>query len=433
MSCVAEIRQAMAEARAHTLRLVAEVDDADFRRQIHPDFSPVGWHMGHIGVTESYWILQQCKGEPSPSAVYDRLFTPTDIPKPNRVHLPARAEILAYLHTVRERVLAFLERVDCGSNHPLLKDASIFKMLIQHEEQHTETILLILHLLAANRYDSSPSPVSGEGRGEGLPRQNDMVLVPAGLFLMGSNQAADTLDNERPQQAVFVKEFLLDRYPVTNQDFLQFVMGGGYHDRSCWSPEGWQWREQNAIEHPLYWRKQSGGHWLEVGLRHPRPLTLQHPVMGVSWYEADAYARFVGKRLPTEEEWEKAASWDLESYRKRPYPWGADEPNASTAHYDAHSDGTAPVGRHPAGSSPYGCQDMSGNVWEWTSTWFQPYPGFAAYPYEGYSVPYFDQRHRVLKGGSWATHRHVLRPTFRNWYHPWVREIFAGFRCATDP
>jgi ergothioneine biosynthesis protein EgtB len=215
-----------------------------------------------------------------------------------------------------------------------------------------------------------------------------MVLVPAGPFLMGSNDVAETLDNERPQHVIHTEAFLMDRYPVTNQDFLQFVTSGGYHARSWWSPEGWQWRKHNAIEHPLYWREQPGRGWVEVGLSHTRLLEPEHPVMCVNWYEADAYARFVGKRLPTEAEWEKAASC--------------------------------------------GSVERSGQVWEWTATWFHPYPGFRAYPYAGYSLPYFDQRHRVLKGGSWATRRHVRRSTFRNWYYPWVREIFAGFRCAQD-
>jgi formylglycine-generating enzyme required for sulfatase activity len=152
----------------------------------------------------------------------------------------------------------------------------------------------------------------------------------------------------------------------------------------------------------------------------------------VSWYEADAYARWLGKRLPCEEEWEKAASWDPERAEKRPYPWGEREPDPSTCNCDAAGEGTTGVGQYAAGRSPYGCEDMLGNVWEWTATWFQPYRGFAAFPYEGYSVPYFDRQHRVLRGGSWATRRHVLRPTFRNWYQPWVREIFAGFRCAKD-
>ncbi|MGH7961917.1 MAG: SUMF1/EgtB/PvdO family nonheme iron enzyme, partial [Candidatus Binatia bacterium] len=362
-------------------------------------------------------------------------------------------------------VLAFLEQVDFTADHPLLKEGNIFKMLIQHEEQHSETILVILQMLAASRQDVVPSlgigrplsqggiassrgwiefarpernaveskdaqdrlrHVSGGAEGRILQPQptgpstsltlrsgrtdlelgtergketsasgeqgtsfsslDSMVYVPAGPFLMGSDCVADTLDNERPRHEIFIEEFLIDRSPVTNQEFLQFVAAGGYHTRSCWSPEGWRWREQNDIEHPFYWRARPGGEWIEADFRHLRSLEPAHPVRCVSWYEADAYARFIGKRLPTEAEWEKAAS--------------------------------------------SGYLEQSGQVWEWTTTWFHPYPGFTAYPYEGYSVPYFDHRHKVLKGGSWETRRHALRSTFRNWYHPWVREIFAGFRCV---
>jgi formylglycine-generating enzyme required for sulfatase activity len=173
---------------------------------------------------------------------------------------------------------------------------------------------------------------------------------------------------------------------VSNGDFLEFIDLGGYRNRAWWNPEGWQWRERNAITHPIYWREQFPGQWIMIALDGVRPLVRADPVMGISWYEADAYARFVRKRLLTEVEWEKAAQG--------------------------------------------GAIEGDGQVWEWTSNWFQPYPGFRAHPYEGYSVPYFDGQHRVLRGGSWATCRHVRRSTFRNWYHPWMREIFAGVRCA---
>ncbi|MEW6300427.1 MAG: SUMF1/EgtB/PvdO family nonheme iron enzyme, partial [Thermodesulfobacteriota bacterium] len=240
------------------------------------------------------------------------------------------------------------------------------------------------------------------------------------------------LDNERPQSLIDLPPFLIDRFPVTNGEFLRFVRAGGYHNPSWWTPEGWQWREQSRVEHPLYWRQTPGGEWTEIGLTPARLLPLDHPVSNVSWYEADAYARFAGKRLPTEAEWEKAAVWDPDRNRKLPYPWGEEQPDGHHCNFNATVGGTTAVGRYAEYQSPYGCADTLGNVWEWTSSWFRPYPGFAAYPYEGYSVPYFDQQHRVLRGGSWATRRHVLRPSFRNWYHPWVREVFAGFRCAKD-
>ncbi len=426
------IQRQMEEARAYTLHLLKAVDEADFRTQPHPDFSPVGWHLGHIGVTESYWLLQQCKGEPTLSAFYDYFFTPTDNPKPQRANLPPREKILFYLDTVRERVFSSVAQLDLSVDHLWLYRGKIFNMLLQHEEQHNETMLLILHLLAAEQRSPHSDALPQEESKTPSRVRDDLVLVPGGPFLMGSNDDTTTLDNERPQHAVEVETFLIDRYPVTNGEFLQFILAEGYNNPAWWTADGWQWRKQNNIEYPLYWRKRAGREWTEVGLARPRPLALEHPVMCVSWYEADAYARFVGKRLPTEAEWEKAASWDAQRHKKLLYPWGEEQPEARRCNFSDSNRGTTAVGRHPEGCGPYGCFDMLGNVWEWTSTWFHPYPGFIAYPYEGYSMPYFDQQHRVLKGGSWATRCHVLRPTFRNWYNPWVREVFAGFRCAKD-
>jgi ergothioneine biosynthesis protein EgtB len=431
----AMLRRQLEEVRERTLRLCTRVSDVDLCRQVHPDFSPLGWHLGHVGVTEAFWILQRCQEETSLSVAYDRLFTPTNTPKPERVHLPTRGEILTYLQAVREQVVAVLAGADFGSAHPLLKDARIFNMLLQHEEQHQETMLVILRLFAAERHDASPSPATEEGweeREVTSGADEDMVLVPDGSFHMGSDDIARTLDNERPQHEVFVPAFLIDRYPVTNVEFLRFIRADGYHERACWSSAGWQWRDRQAVEHPLYWRKAGRDAWVEIGLDQARPLALHHPVQCVSWYEAEAYARWAGKRLPIEEEWEKAASWGGERAERRRYPWGDAEPTPLICNFDARTEDTTPVTQYPTGRSLTGCFDLLGNVWEWTGTWFQPYDGFTAFPYEGYSVPYFDQQHRVLRGGSWATRRHVLRATFRNWYQPWVREIFAGFRCAKD-
>jgi len=390
MNTTRAIRKTMEEVRANTLGLLAVVDESDFCRQVHPDFSPIGWHLGHIGVTEAYWILQQCKGEESLSAFYDSFFTPTDTPKPNRINLPPREEILDYLLTVRERVFSFLAQANFASDHPLLQEANIFNMLVQHEEQHNETMLFIMRLLAAQQYDTGIQNNHRSWLQEREPavEKGEMTLVPAGAFLMGSNHHSTTLDNERPQHEVEVGDYLIDRSPVTNQEFFRFVIADGYDSPQWWSAEGWQWRDQYQIHHPLYWRRHDVGDWVEIGTEAVSPLVLERPVTGVSWYEADAYARFIGKRLPTEAEWEKAAVHEV--------------------------------------LARIGC------VWEWTATWFHPYPGFVAHPYQGYSVPYFDNQHRVLRGGSWATQPHVRRCTFRNWYQPWVREIFAGFRCAQD-
>ncbi len=406
---IVDFRQRMVEARAYTQALFATIDPEDFCHQAHDEFSPVGWHLGHIGVTEGFWVLQQCQHAASLSPEYDAVFSPLDNPKENRVNLPAAHEIFAYLNAVRDRVFAFLERGDWPDSHPLLGDGRLLNMLLQHEEQHTETILLILNLIAARRFDA------GDGRSfsaQAVPRRSPppqagrttMVRIPAGAYSMGSDDSAYTLDNERPARQVRLEEFWIDPAPITNADFLEFMDAGGYQNPAWWSQQGWRWCEEYHITHPLHWRSGNGqGRWLEVDPFGVAPLDPARPVRCVSWYEAEAYARSVGKRLPTEAEWEKAAWWDAEQH-------------AATA----QSDLLAPR------------LGMLGGVWEWTHTWFHPYPGFQAFPYDGYSVPYFDQHHRVLRGGSWATRRHVLRSTFRNWYHPGMRAVFAGFRCAKD-
>lgn len=406
---IVDFRQRMVEARAYTQALFATIDPEDFCHQAHDEFSPVGWHLGHIGVTEGFWVLQQCQHAASLSPEYDAVFSPLDNPKENRVNLPAAHEIFAYLDAVRDRVFAFLERGDWPDSHPLLGDGRLLNMLLQHEEQHTETILLILNLIAARRFDA------GDGRSfsaQAVPRRSPppqagrttMVRIPAGAYSMGSDDSVYTLDNERPARQVRLEEFWIDPAPITNADFLEFMDAGGYQNPAWWSQQGWRWCEEYHITHPLHWRSGNGqGRWLEIDPFGVAPLDPARPVRCVSWYEAEAYARSVGKRLPTEAEWEKAAWWDAEQH-------------AATA----QSDLLAPR------------LGMLGGVWEWTHTWFHPYPGFQAFPYDGYSVPYFDQHHRVLRGGSWATRRHVLRSTFRNWYHPGMRAVFAGFRCAKD-
>ena len=406
---IADFRQRMVEARAYTQSMFAAIEPADFCRQVHAEFSPVGWHLGHIGVTEGFWILQQCQRAASLSSEYDLIFSPLDNPKENRVNLPAAQEVCAYLDAVRARVFTFLERGDWPDNHPLLGEGRILNMLLQHEEQHTETILLILNLLAARRFDRGDegSASSTAAPRRSLPPHSDhtrMVRIPAGAYSMGSDDSAHTLDNERPARQVWLEEFRIDPTPVTNADFLEFMDAGGYQNPAWWSRQGWCWREQNQIAHPLYWRPGSTqGRWLEIAPFGVSPLDPAQPVRCVSWYEAEAYARCVGKRLPTEAEWEKAAWWEAERH--------------------------AAAGQSDSPESGLG---LLGGVWEWTNTWFHPYPGFRAFPYDGYSVPYFDQHHRVLRGGSWATRKHVLRSTFRNWYHPGMRAVFAGLRCAKD-
>ena len=237
-------------------------------------------------------------------------------------------------------------------------------------------------------------------------------------------------DNEYPAHEVFVPAFRLACLPVTNEEYARFVAEGGYGRREFWDDEGWARKEQEGWSCPLHWRSCEGGRWAARRMFEEGALEADHPVTGVSWFEAEAYARFAGRRLPTEAEWEKAASWD--GARKRRYAWGDAEASDDLCNFGARRWGTTPVGRFPAGASPDGCLDLTGNVWEWTSTPFDAFPGFEPFPYPEYSQVWFDGDHRVLKGGSWATSPSILRTSFRNFFRRPFRIAFAGLRLAAD-
>jgi ergothioneine biosynthesis protein EgtB len=388
--------------------LFTDIDRQTFFTQAHSDFSPIGWHLGHIAFTESHWILEKCANLPPLFPEYHKLFTADGLPKSERENLPEIETILEYLTIVRKQVLDYLEKA------PIEKQTRLWYWLIQHESQHSETITFILQL---HRFNNNKYPQLIANKKEAYQLNNEMILIPAGDFLLGNNNL-EAIDNESPSNLVYLDNFYLDKYPITCCEYREFMEAGGYQKREYWSTEGWKWLEINPVSHPLYWSDSSDWN--------------NHPVCGVSYYEAEAYSKFIGKRLPTELEWEKAASWHNLTGTKSCYPWGNKEMNSHRCNHNLLVGHTTPVDNYSEGKSAFGCYDMLGNVWEWTSSWFSGYQGFQCYPYPGYSQVYFDNKHRVLKGGSWATRPWSLRNTFRNWYYPWIRQILVGFRCASD-
>ncbi len=248
---------------------------------------------------------------------------------------------------------------------------------------------------------------------------------------MGTDTEPWAYDNERPAHLVDVAPFRIDETPVTNDAYRAFVEGGGYHDARLWSPTGWSWRQEAGLEHPDGWHDDGTGSWSVRRFGHQLDLPSDEPVQHVCWYEAEAFARWAGKRLPTEAEWEYAASWTPDGVKRR-YPWGDDDPTPDRASLGRQRWAPAVVDAHPAGASSHGVLAMVGDVWEWTSTTFHGYPGFVSFPYREYSAVFFGDDYRVLRGGSWATHPSACRTTFRNWDFPIRRQIFCGFRCARD-
>lgn len=458
------LRDRLAEARGRTLELVAPLSDSDLTRQHDPLMSPIVWDLGHIAHFEEVWLLENIDGAGSGAeglrGIYDAFRHPRATR--DRLPLPDRATCLAYLADVRRAVLRKMERIDLRADTPLLREAYVFNMVLQHEYQHNETILQTLQLMEGEPYaglgGNRCRVATGDGveRGEpgtgptadrrgpetgrrtpDRPRHADgpeggaMVHFPGGDVSIGTNDRSRAYDNERPQTRPRVEPFRIDRHPVDNAAFMEFIAAGGYRTDAHWSEAGLAWRAAERAEAPLFWFRRDGVWWTRT-LGREVPVDPALPVCHVSWYEADAFARRAGKRLPTEAEWEVAASWDPVRERALLYPWGDEPDTPSTANLDAVRLGPAPPGSHPGNVSPLGCYGMIGDIWEWTASRFLPHPGFQVFPYPEYSEVFFGDEYRVLRGGSWATRPGAIRNTFRNWDYPQRRQIFSGFRCASD-
>ncbi|MFJ2742826.1 ergothioneine biosynthesis protein EgtB [Streptomyces sp. NPDC087440] len=419
---------ALAGARHRTELLTSCVDDGELTAQHSPLMSPLVWDLAHIGNQEEQWLLRTVGGREALRPEIDSVYDAFEHPRAARPTLPllAPAEARAYAAEVRGRALDVLERSPLRGA-PLVDAGFAFGMVAQHEQQHDETMLITHQLRRGPAALTAPPPPAPE-RAAALP---DDVLVPGGPFTMGTSVEPWALDNERPAHATFVPSFFLDSTPVTCGAYQDFMADGGYADARWWAPDGWALVREHGLEAPLFWHRE-GGQWLRRHFGVVEPVPREEPVLHVSWYEADAYARWAGRRLPTEAEWEKAARHDPASGRSLRYPWGDADPTPERANLGQRHLRPAPAGAYPGGASPLGIRQLIGDVWEWTSSDFLPYPGFAAFPYREYSEVFFGPGHKVLRGGSFAVDEVACRGTFRNWDLPVRRQIFAGFRTARD-
>jgi iron(II)-dependent oxidoreductase len=364
-SSKAAIADRLAAARRRTYELIEPLDDGQLNRVYSPILSPLAWDLGHIANFEELWLVQTIgKREPLHGEL-GRFYDAIENPRKTRGELPILrdAELRAYLADVRERTLEVLEEVEIGADvdDPLLREGFVYEMLLAHEQQHNETMLQLLQMVdgyePVNEADLGPAATPP-------PPGPEMVAIEAAEYEIGAPSSGFAYDNERPRHSVGLAPFEIDRSPVTNKDYLAFV-------------------EETGAEPPLYCERD-GDRWVRTAMGRREPVDPIQPVVHVSWNEADAFARWAGKRLPSEAEWEAARE-------------------------QLHAVGQA---------------------WEWTSSDFLAYPGFEAFPYREYSEVFFGDEHKVLRGGSWATDRDVMRPSFRNWDLPQRRQIFAGFRCA---
>ena len=425
------ISWALDRARRRTLGLVDALSEADQCRQQSPLMSPLVWDLAHVGNYEEIWLQRALGGPPPIHPEYDDLYDAFRHPRAERPSLPllGPTDAREYIAGVRRRALDVLGSVTFDGGERLLDRGFVYGMVIQHEQQHAETMLATRQLMgdrATPPAGTSPAPA---GPGAVLPEE---VSIEGGRIVIGTDLDPWAYDNERPAHAVDVAPFRMDTTPVTNARYLEFIESGGYDEPHWWSPEGWAWCREAGLVAPQFWERSVDDTWSVLRFGRRLPVAADEPVQHVCWYEADAYARWAGKRLPTEAEWECAAAWDPVEGAGRPYPWGAAEPTAGRANLGQRHAGPAAVGSYPEGASAAGCHQMIGDVWEWTASDFRPYPGFEPFPYREYSEVFWGHDHKVLRGGSWATDGVAARTTFRNWDFPIRRQIFAGFRCATD-
>ncbi len=376
-----------------TFRLIEPLGDEQLNRVYSPILSPLIWDLGHIANFEEQWLVREIAGREPLRGDLGELYDAIEQPRKIRGELPilGAAEVRPYMDQVRERTLEVLDDLDLDPDEPLLADGFVYEMLLAHEHQHNETMLQLLQMIES--YE--PVTVDEGPASEPVSEGPDMVDVPAGRHAIGATADGFAYDNERPRHEVELEAFRIDRTPVTNGAYIEFL-------------------DAEGGEPPMYWERDGEGGWVRTAMGRTDPVDPALPVIHVSWNEADAFARWAGKRLPTEFEWEAAAA-------------GADP---ARANLDLLAFGPAPAGAYGDAPSDHGALQMLGDVWEWTASDFTAYPGFQAFPYPEYSEVFFGDTYKVLRGGAWSARRDVIRTSFRNWDLAERRQIFSGFRCV---
>jgi len=424
----ASVKKDLEFVRRETLELFEMIPETFLYNPPRSFMGPIIWDLIHIAKFEELWVLHNSGGFPMDDLYLSNDYNAVITPRKNRVKLvlPTFTDAKNYLSKVRDSVIDYLESVELESEDKLLKSGYVFDLAIQHECQHQETILQSLAL-----YDSPPFRHPGIPNQNGVSLEEKMVEVIAGNFKIGSDSQNFVYDNELNSKNMFIEGFLIDSSPVTGGKYIEFIDAGGYDNHEYWSEEGWNWKSDENVTSPMYWEKV-GGEWTIRRYHQTLPVSYAEPVIHVSYWEAEAYAKSVGKRLPTEFEWEKACRWDPNTGKTYSYPWGEDEPDQNNSNVGKQRWSPAPIGSYKDFVSPVGCHQMIGDVYEWTSSNFLPYEDFKAFPYDEYSEVHFGTEYKVLRGSSWATSPLVSRSTFRNWDYPQRRQIFSGFRCAKD-
>jgi gamma-glutamyl hercynylcysteine S-oxide synthase len=432
----AELLQRYRRNRARTREIFSLLSEAAYYEQPIALRHPIVFYEGHLPGFSFNTLVKKALGGSSVDARLEQLFARGIDPEEasggqSRAGgaWPSRREVQDFVDEVDRRVVDAVTHADIDqTGHPLLDRAEAVFAILEHEEMHQETLLYMFHRLP---YELKNAPASYRPKTEGAVATVDWVEVPPGRATLGVDRGALAFawDNECPAASAFVPAFSIERHDVTNAQFMAFVEAGGYRDPQWWTAEDWEWLHSDHRHHPVFWERD-GRDWFWRGMFNRIPLPLSWPVF-VSLAEASAFARWRGLRLPTEAEFQRAAYGSPAG--ERAHPWGDRDPDPSCGAFDFSSFDPVPAGSFPGGASAWGVQDLVGNGWEWTETTFAPFPGFRAIPsYPEYSADFFDGQHFVMKGGSTATARELLRPTFRNWFRRRYPYIYATFRCVTS-
>jgi ergothioneine biosynthesis protein EgtB len=417
------------ETRGRTLEIVKNLETDDFVVQTAFFMSPPKWHIGHVSwiyeaimsKIDKNYIFYSKEFSEYLNSYYQQFGVPHDKGLRGVISRPTVGQIFQYFNTINQRVEKFIQS-------ETLNDEQVRLIItgLHHECQHQELLVYDLQHLLADQYrplrknEIKNQPSDGK----------KSVHIAGGLYTMGYNGDEFCYDIELPQHKVFLNDYKIDTYPITNQQYLEFMEDGGYDNYKYWLSDGWEKVKADKWNAPMYWEK-SDGEWSVRDFAGIRKINPNEPVCHISYYEADAYCKWAGKRLPTEAEWEKAACWNEEKQEKTIYPWGNEHPTTEKCNlFESHYWGCADVGAFAKGASPSGCQQMIGDVWEWTCSEFTGYPGFKS-GFDEYNDKWFTNQ-KVLRGGSFATPSMSIRGSYRNFFRLDERWLFSGFRCAED-
>ena len=424
-----KLLQQFKETRNRTLELVKNLEKDDFVVQTAPYMSPPKWHIGHVSwiyeaiiskIDKNYKFHSKELSEYL-NSYYQQFGLPHDKGLRGIISRPTTNEIFQYFNTINQKVEKFIETHELNE-----QEKKLIITGFHHECQHQELLVYDLQHLLAEQY----LPVRKNKKSIQENKQKEFVKIKGGIFEMGYNGKEFSYDIELPEHKTYLEDYEIGIFPITNREYLEFMNDGGYETYKYWLSDGWEKVKSNNWESPMYWEKIDD-EWHVRDFLGIRKINPNEPVCHVSYYEADAYCKWAGKRLPTEAEWEKAACWNETKQEKTIFPWGNNSPTEENCNLlESYHWGCTEIGTYPSGKSPSGCEQMIGDVWEWTSSEFVGYPGFKS-GFDEYNDKWFTNQ-KVLRGGSFGTPKMSIRGSYRNFFRLDERWLFSGFRCVEN-